>query len=128
MSALKRILGFVLVATAAVVGINWVITLIYHDSSSYYPVWQVVNWLMGLSALVALIVNIARKRAVGNGAPDSQITREYLEANAAFYASLLLAPVVLHQLLGLQLFSRQSARGCRNVERCNVERCVAGVH
>ncbi len=104
MSALKRILGFVLVATAAVVGINWVITPIYHDGSSHYPVWQVVNWFMGLSALVALIVNISRKRAVGNGAPDSQITREYLEANAAFYASLLLAPWFFTNFLTYNFF------------------------
>ena len=43
MSALKRILGFVLVATAVVVGVNWVITPIHHDGSPQYPVWKVVN-------------------------------------------------------------------------------------
>ena len=66
MSMLKRILGFVLLATAVVVGINWVITPIHHDGSPQYPVWKVVNWFMAFSVLVALIANIARKRAVGS--------------------------------------------------------------
>ena len=70
MSALKRILGFILVATAIVVGVNWVITPIHHDGSPQYPVWKVVNWFMAFSVLVALIANIARKRAVGNEGSD----------------------------------------------------------
>jgi hypothetical protein len=70
MSALKRILGIILVATAIVVGINWVTTPIHHDGSPQYPIWKVVNWFMAFSVLVALIVNIARKRAVGNGGAD----------------------------------------------------------
>jgi hypothetical protein len=59
---------------------------------------------MAFSVLVALIVNIARKRAVGNGETDSPITREYLEANVAFYASLLLAPWFFTNFLTYDFF------------------------
>ena len=104
MSMLKRILGFVLLATAVVVGINWVITPIHHDGSPQYPVWKVVNWFMAFSVLVALIANIARKRAVGSEGADSPITREYLEANVAFYASLLLAPWFFTNFLTYDFF------------------------
>lgn len=104
MSTLKRILGFVLLATAVVVGINWVITPIHHDGSPQYPVWKVVNWFMAFSVVVALIANIARKRAVGSDGADSPITREYLEANVAFYASLLLAPWFFTNFLTYDFF------------------------
>ena len=104
MSALKRILGIVLVATAIIVGVNWVITPIHHDGDPAYPVWKVVNWFMAFSVLVALIANIARKRAVGSEGAASPITREYLEANVAFYASLLLAPWFFTNFLTYDFF------------------------
>lgn len=104
MSMLKRILGFVLLATAVVVGINWVITPIHHDGSPQYPVWKVVNWFMAFSVVVALIANIARKCAVGSEGANSPITREYLEANVAFYASLLLAPWFFTNFLTYDFF------------------------
>ena len=104
MSALKRILGIVLVATAIVVGVNWVITPIHHDGDKAYPVWKVVNWFMAFSVLVALIANIARKRAVGSEGANSPITREYLEANVACYASLLLAPWFFTNFLTYDFF------------------------
>lgn len=104
MSTLKRALGFVLLATAVVVGINWVVTPIHHDGSPQYPVWKVVNWFMAFSVVVALIANIARKRAVGSEGADSPITREYLEANVAFYASLLLAPWFFTNFLTYDFF------------------------
>ena len=106
MSALKRILGFILVATAIVVGVIWVITPIHHDGSPAYPVWKVVNWFMAFSVLAALIANIARKRAVGSKGADSPITREYLEANVAFYPSLLLAPWIFTNFLTYDFFMR----------------------
>ncbi len=105
MSTLKRTLGFVLLATAVVVGINWVITPIHHDGSPQYPVWKVVNWFMAFSVVVALIANIARKRAVGSEGADSPITREYFEANVAFYASLLLAPWFFTNFLTYDFFT-----------------------
>ena len=106
MSALKRILGIILVATAIVVGVNWVITPIHHDGAREYPVWKVVNWFMAFSVLAVLIANIARKRAVGSMGADSPITREYLEANVAFYASLLLAPWFFTNFLTYDFFMR----------------------
>lgn len=92
MSALKRIFAVVLIATAIVVGVNWMITPLYHDGSDAYPVWNVVNWFTGFALLVCLVVNFTRKRALGKEAADSPVTRGYLEVNLAFYASLLLVP------------------------------------
>ena len=104
MSVLQRILAVILVATAIVIAVNWVITPIYHNGSAEYPVWKVLNWFMGFAILVSLIVNFTRKRALRNGEPDSSITREYLEANLAFYASLLLVPWFFASFFTFNLF------------------------
>ena len=53
MSALQRILAVILVATAIVIAVNWVITPIYHNGSAEYPVWKVLNWFMGFAILVS---------------------------------------------------------------------------
>ena len=104
MSVLKRILAVVLVATAIVVGVNWMITPVYHDGAPEYPVWKVVNWFAGFAVLVSLLVNFTRKRALGTGAVDSPITRDYLEVNLAFYASLLLVPWFFTNFFTYDLF------------------------
>ena len=104
MSVLKRILAVVLVATAIVVGVNWMITPVYHDGAPEYPVWKVVNWFAGFAVLVSLLVNFTRKRALGTGVVDSPITRDYLEVNLAFYASLLLVPWFFTNFFTYDLF------------------------
>ncbi len=104
MSTLKRILAVILVAIAIVVAVNWMITPVYHDGSAEYPVWKVVNWFMAFAVIVSLLVNFTRKRALGNGRADSPITREYLEANLAFYASLLLVPWFFTNFFTYDLF------------------------
>ena len=104
MSTLKRTLGFVLLTTAVVVGINWVVTPIHHDGSPQYPVWKVVNWFMAFSVVVALIANIARKRAVGSEGADSPITREYLGSQRGFLRIASVGSLVLHQFFGPTTF------------------------
>ena len=104
MSALKRIFAVVLIATAIVVGVNWMITPTYHDGSNTYPVWKIINWFTGVAVLVSLIVNYTRKRTLGKEASDSPVTREYLEVNLAFYASLLLVPWFFTNFFTYDLF------------------------
>ena len=67
MGMVKRILALFLVATAAAVALNLILTPVYHDGSPDYPVWGVLNWFMAASVLVALVVSFMQRRALGGG-------------------------------------------------------------
>ena len=53
--------------------------------------WRVLDWFMAVGAVVALVTQYTRKRAEESGRSDAGVSREYLAANFAFYASVLLA-------------------------------------
>ena len=86
MSSLKRLFAVALFLLAGAVGVNWMITPLYHPEA----VWAVLDWFMAAAVVVALIVNFSRNRAVGCRAADGPLTCEYLGANVAFYASVAL--------------------------------------
>lgn len=86
MSSLKRLLAVALILLAVAVGVNWMITPLYNSE----PVWGVLDWFMAAAVAVALIVNFVRKCSLADGSADGPVTREYLGANLAFYASVAL--------------------------------------
>ena len=87
MDMMKRLLAVLLVATAVAVAVNLILTPVYHDGSPDYPVWEVINWFMAASTLVALVVSFLRKRELANGEPD---TLESVGLTVLFYASIVL--------------------------------------
>ncbi len=89
MDMAKRLVAVALVAIAVVVGLNLILTPVYHDGGPTYPVWQVINWFMAAAVPVALVVSGLRKRGVASGGTDV-VTREYLAATAVFYGSIAL--------------------------------------
>ncbi len=91
MIILKRLLAVFLALMALVVGVHWIASPLYDNSSGDYPVWVILNWPMALGVVIALVVNFTRKRDLASSGSDAPVTRKYLEANIAFYASLLLA-------------------------------------
>ena len=87
MELLRRLLAVLLVATAVAVAVNLILTPVYHDGSPDYPVWEVINWFMAASTLVALVVSVLRKRELGSGEPA---TLESVGVIALFYGSIVL--------------------------------------
>ena len=84
----RRALAALLVGTAAAVAVNLAITPLYHDGSSTYPVWEVINWFMAVSAIVVLAVSYLRRRALGGrevGVVD------YLRVTLCYYGAIALA-------------------------------------
>ena len=86
MDVLKRILAVFLVAIGVVVALNLILTPVYHDGSPEYPLWRIVNWFMAVGVLVALVVNLWRRRTL---AKDASIL-EYVRTSVAFYGTIVL--------------------------------------
>ncbi len=87
MEMLKRLLAVLLVATAVAVVVNLILTPVYHDGSPDYPVWEVINWFMAASTLVALVVSFMRRRELGSGEPA---TLESVGVTVLYYGSIVL--------------------------------------
>ena len=88
MDLLKRALAVLLLGTAVAAWANLILTPVYHDGGADYPVWEVINWFMAASTLVALVVGYMRKRDQAGGEPS---VIEYLRVSFAFYGAVVLA-------------------------------------
>ena len=88
MEMVKRGLAVLLIATAVAVFLNLILTPVYHDGAADYPVWEIINWFMAASTLVALVVGYMRKRAQTGMEPS---VVEYVRVSFAFYGAVVLA-------------------------------------
>ena len=89
MDQLRRVVAIALVVLAVAVGLNLMLTPVYHDGGDTYPVWQVLNWFMAVAVIVALLISYHRVRSL-TGGPTDTVTREYLGASAMLYGSIAL--------------------------------------
>jgi hypothetical protein len=91
MFVLKRVLAVYLLLIALVTGINWIATPLYHDGTANYWIWETLNWFMAVAVIIVLVVNAIRKHCFSRGEEgDKAATRDYLEINLAFAASIVL--------------------------------------
>ena len=87
MDALRRAVGVLLLITAAIVGIYFVV-----DQLEVLPfLWAELNYLMAVAIVLGLIFAYLRKRSLEAAGLDRIVTRRYLEANILFYGFLLVA-------------------------------------
>lgn len=87
MDALRRAVGVLLLLTAAIVGIYFVV-----DQLEVLPfLWAELNYLMTVAIVLGLIFAYLRKRSLEAAGLDRIVTRRYLEANILFYGFLLVA-------------------------------------
>ncbi len=87
MDALRRAVGVLLLLTAAIVGIYFVV-----DQLEVLPfLWAELNYLMAVAIVLGLIFAYLRKRSLEAAGLDRIVTRRYLEANILFYGFLLVA-------------------------------------
>ncbi len=92
MTFVRWILGLYLLAVSVATAINWVTTPLYHDGSTNYWLWAIMNWFLAAAVVITLAVNSLRKYQLCKSEPaGGGITREYLEVNLAFAFTLLLA-------------------------------------
>ena len=87
MDALRRAVGVLLLLTAAIVGIYFVV-----DQLEVLPfLWAELNYLMAVAIVLGLIFAYLRKRSLEAAGLDRIVTRRYLESNILFYGFLLVA-------------------------------------
>ena len=86
MDAVRRVVGALLLLTAVIVGIYFVV-----DQLEILPLlWPQIDYLMAVSAVLGLIFAYLRKRSLEAAGLDRIVTRRYLEANIFFYGFLLI--------------------------------------
>lgn len=92
MRVARMVAGAYIVALAIAVGVNFVITPLYHDGSSSYPAWNVMNWFWAVALVLMLAANLHFKLTLNqsDSVATAGVTREYLESNVLFYASIVL--------------------------------------
>ena len=86
MQVVKQILGVVHVVYAVVIAVAFVLW----TTGAVDDFWPVINIVSCVVIVLALIFNYLRKRAHDTSGNDG-ISREYLESNALYYGSVILA-------------------------------------
>ena len=91
--SLVRIIAVFVVAVGALTAAHFVATVIYHDGSPEYPIWEAWNWVMAVAFIPMIIATLHDKMTMQRGldGEDGPVTRRYLEANVLFYATVGLA-------------------------------------
>jgi hypothetical protein len=84
----NRIIPVFLFVMAVAVGLNLILTPVYHDGSDNYVIWKIMNWPMAVGVAIALIASCVRHRAAKRKDPDSMGS---LRASLVFYGAIVLA-------------------------------------
>ncbi len=90
MSTIQRILGAYAVLLALAVGAHFVLTPLYDDGSTGYPVWRIFNWFMAAGVIVVLVASSVWKIRMADDKAEGWDLRQYVEVNAIFYSSVFL--------------------------------------
>ena len=87
MQILNRLVGALLLLTAAIVGIYFVV-----DQLEVLPfLWPQLDYLMALALVLGVIFAYLRKRSLESAGLDRIVTRRYFEANLLFYGFVAMA-------------------------------------
>ena len=104
MSILKRLAALYLILLGLVVGGHFIATQLYDPTleGSALDVWRVLDPLMIVGVAIALVGALFRKLEDGDGSYTLGVSRDYLEANFAFYVSAMLLLLLTWNWLGFQ--------------------------
>lgn len=100
METLKRIIGVVLIAIAAIVALQTVLEPIYHTStadSPYSATWDYINPLSLISIILGVIFGYMRMSRAGEDAS----VQEFIAANTLFYGFMFAAIIFLWNWFGI---------------------------
>ena len=92
MAVAKRLLAFYLVAIGIAVAVNFILTPVYNDGTTDYPVWRILNWFMVAAAMVILVVGFQRRRDPARADVGAV---EYLRGSFAYYGAIVLVMLML---------------------------------
>ena len=92
MAVAKRLLAVFLVLIGIAVAVNFILTPVYNDGTTDYPIWRILNWFMVAAAMVILVVGFRRRRDPER-ADVSAV--EYLRGTFAYYGSIVLIMLML---------------------------------
>ena len=90
MNVLRKLLAVFLIGVALLVAVHFVFNSFYREWFDTVDVWSVLDWPIALAIVIALIVHLRLKHALDAGS-EQGVTREYVEVNAATYATVLVA-------------------------------------
>ena len=96
MEAIRKPLGWLLIAISTVIGVQYVFQAAYASGD----VWYILDFAILAAAAISLIVNYIRKRSY-DADNDGGLSREYFESNVLFYASIALIMMFLYNWLRL---------------------------
>ncbi|MYC36638.1 MAG: hypothetical protein F4X66_06955 [Chloroflexi bacterium] len=92
-----------LLLMAAAVGVNYIITVLYDDGSTGFPIWSIFNWPMAAGVLIAFTASACHWRQQGRAEAnihssenENRSVKAWLQANMRFYASLILLLWFMH--------------------------------
>ncbi len=101
MKLLKQTSAQYMMWVAVAVGVFFVINPLLNESIEVSSVWFVLDILMVIGLAAALVVNSARKWSEGGRDPNLPVTRRYVEINAAFYLTVGVTILFLHNWFSL---------------------------
>ena len=103
MANVLRLLSLFLLLMAAAVGVNYIITVLYDDGSTGFPIWSIFNWPMAAGVLIAFTASACHWRQQGRAEAnihssenENRSVKAWLQANMRFYASLILLLWFMH--------------------------------
>ena len=98
MDGIKRIIGALLILVSLVIAVQFIAWRLY-DSGD---VWAIVNYISLVTIAVAFYFNLERKRKSDANLGEN-VTREYLESNILYFATMVLAVLFLFNWLNLEI-------------------------
>ena len=90
MDNLHRMLALFLLLMSVAVGVHYIITPLYDDGSTGFPVWSILNWPMAVAVVIAFSINLAYWLRGTGESPQSTGAIRWLQVNFRFYSSLVL--------------------------------------
>jgi peptidoglycan/LPS O-acetylase OafA/YrhL len=106
----------ILVGVAVVVAVFFVINTFLVNSLDVLSIWYVLDILMVIGLALGLIFNYLRKREEAARSSDGAVTRGYLAANVAFYATAGITILFLHNWFTLLALGPALALGPNTLE------------
>ncbi len=110
MIIVKKLTALYLILLGLVVGGHFIATQLYDPTleGTALEVWRILDPLMIVGVAIAMLSALFRKLEDGDGAYTMGVSREYLEANFAFYASTALLLLLTWNWLGFQFSEPQN--------------------
>ena len=101
MAGLKKLGAIYLIGVAVAVAVFFVVNSSLADSIEVLDVWYVLDVLMFIGLAISLPYNYTRKRRECDGDPGGGVTRRYLDVNAAYYLTVGVTILFLHNWMSL---------------------------